>query len=149
MFPQAGVDDKGRLKFARGVHRVPGSVLAGRSCSYQPRSINGWVEYTRCRCGKSNLNVLRSAKDKQLAQRKQFEAKVNGDAVEIDDNGRVLLPAATRKLLGITGKDQVWLDAFNGRVNLVTKNVYDERMRESDENRATDEAALDEMEGFR
>jgi hypothetical protein len=59
------------------------------------------------------------------------------------------LPAATRKLLGITGKDQVWLDAFNGRVNLVTKTVYDERMRESEENRATDAVALDEMEGFR
>ncbi len=95
----------------------------------------------------SNLNVLRTAKDKQLAQRKQFEAKVNGDAVEIDDNGRVLLPAATRKLLGITGKDQVWLDAFNGRVNLVTKTVYDERMRESDENQSDRRSrSMDEME---
>jgi bifunctional DNA-binding transcriptional regulator/antitoxin component of YhaV-PrlF toxin-antitoxin module len=74
---------------------------------------------------------------------------VNGDAVDIDENGRVLLPAPMRKLLGITGKDQVWLDAFNGRVNLVTKKVFDERMRESDENRAADLAALDELADFR
>jgi bifunctional DNA-binding transcriptional regulator/antitoxin component of YhaV-PrlF toxin-antitoxin module len=97
----------------------------------------------------SNLTVLRSASDKQMAQRTQFDAKVNGDAVEIDDNGRVLIPASTRKLLGINGKDQVWLDAFNGRVNMVTKRVFEERMRESDENRAADLAALDELANFR
>jgi MraZ protein len=145
--PQASVDDKGRLKLpvefiayleAFGGKKLFITTLDKRLGRIYPMSV--W---------QSNLNVLRGAKDKQLAQRKQFEAKVNGDAVEIDDNGRVLLPAATRKLLGITGKDQVWLDAFNGRVNLVTKTVYDERMRESDENRATDEVALDEMEGFR
>lgn len=145
--PQASVDDKGRLKlpveFAAYLEAFGGkklfiTTLDKRQGRIYPMSV--W---------QSNLAVLRSSADKQRAQRTQFDAKVNGDAVEIDDNGRVLLPAATRKILGISGKDTVWLDAFNGRVNLVTKAVFDERMRESDENRAADLAALDELENFR
>lgn len=145
--PQASVDDKGRLKlpveFAAYLEAFGGkklfiTTLDKRQGRIYPMSV--W---------QSNLNVLRSAPDKQRAQRTQFDAKVNGDAVDIDDNGRVLLPASTRKLLGITGKDSVWLDAFNGRVNMVTKKVFEERMRESDENRAADLQALDELENFR
>jgi len=145
--PQASVDDKGRLKlpveFAQYLEAFGGkklfiTTLDKRQGRIYPMSV--W---------QSNLNVLRASPDKQRAQRTQFEAKVNGDLVEIDEGNRVLLPAAMRKLLGITGKDHVWLDAFNGRVNLVTKQVYEERMRESDENRAADLAALDELENFR
>jgi MraZ protein len=145
--PQASVDDKGRLKLpvdfiayleAFGSKKLFITTLDKRLGRIYPMSV--W---------QSNLNVLRAAKDKQLAQRTQFEAKVNGDAVDIDDNGRVLLPAAMRKLLGITGKDQVWLDAFNGCVNVVTKAVYEERMRDTEEHRAADTVARDEMEGFR
>jgi MraZ protein len=145
--PQASVDDKGRLKLpveflayleAFGSKKLFITTLDKRQGRIYPMSV--W---------QSNLNVLRNAPDKQMAGRTQFDAKVNGDAVEIDDNGRVLLPAATRKLLGISGKDSVWLDAFNGRVNVVTKKVFEERTRESDENRAADLAALDGLENFR
>jgi MraZ protein len=140
--PQASVDEKGRLKLpvefagylkSFGGKRLFITTIDKRLGRIYPMSV--W---------QGNLNLLRSAPDKQVAQRTAFNAKVHGDAVEIDDNDRVLLPVAMRKALGIAGKEAVWLDAFNGRVNLVTKQVYEDRMRESDANQAGDLAALDE-----
>ncbi len=145
--PQASVDDKGRLKLpvefaayleAHGGKKLFITSIDKREAQIYPMSV--W---------QNNLNVLRTWTDKKRAQRIQFDAKLNGDAVEIDDNGRVLIPASTRKLLGMSGREPVWLNAFNGRVNLVTKKVLDERGRESDENRAGDLEALEELSDFR
>jgi MraZ protein len=145
--PQASVDDKGRLKLpvefiayleAFGGKKLFITTLDKRQGRIYPMAV--W---------QSNLNVLRNAPDKQMAARVQFDAKVNGDAVDIDDNGRVLLPAPMRKVLGMTGREQVWLDAFNGRVNLLTKPVYEELTRDTDAHRAGDLTALDTLENFR
>lgn len=124
---QASVDDKGRLKLpaefleyleAIGVAKVFITTVDRRLARIYPLSV--W---------KRNENLFDNAgENAAAAERLAFLAKVYGGDAEIDKSGRVLLPAKLREELGLE-KQPVWLDFYNGRINIVTKQVYEERMQ--------------------
>jgi DNA-binding transcriptional regulator/RsmH inhibitor MraZ len=118
--PEASIDDKGRLKVpvefskylaAFGGKRLYITSLDKRLGRIYPEPV--W---------QGNMEVLRTASNRQRAESIQFTAKAHGDWAEIDEAGRALLPANLRKALGISGKTQVWLDAFASSPNRFTRN---------------------------
>lgn len=140
---QASVDEKGRLKLpsefisyleAIGVTKVFITTFDLRLARIYPMPV--W---------ESNEKLFSSAGDNAAAaERLAFLAKVYGGDAEIDKSGRVLLPAKLRETLGLE-KQPVWLDVFNGRINVVSKKIYEERMQLALASMADDLKTLDKM----
>src|SRR5262245_57839926 len=124
---QASVDDKGRLKLssefqqyleAIGATKVFITTFDLKLARIYPIPV--W---------KVNEQLFQSGGEHAAAlDRAAFLAKVYGGDAEIDKSGRILLPAKLREALGLE-RQPVWLDWFNGRINVVTKKVFDERMQ--------------------
>ena len=141
---QASVDDKGRLKLperfqsyleACGVTRLFITTLDLRQARLYPMEL--WL---------ANQNLLQSAKENAAAaERMAFLAKTHGGESGVDANGRLLLPAPLREALELEQKQPVWLDVYKGRINLMTRRVYEERMAASKTHMAGDLAVLEEM----
>jgi MraZ protein len=140
---QASVDEKGRLKLpaefltyleAIGVTKVFITTFDLKLARIYPMSI--W---------ESNEKIFANAGENAgAAERLAFLAKVYGGDAEIDKSGRVLLPAKLRETLGLE-KQPVWLDVFKGRINVVTKQIYDERMQLALATMSDDLKTLDKM----
>jgi DNA-binding transcriptional regulator/RsmH inhibitor MraZ len=62
-----------------------------------------------------------------------FMAKDLGGTSEIDGQGRVLVPAALRKLLSLEN-EPVWLNCYKSRINMLGKAVYEEMQAKYMEN---------------
>jgi DNA-binding transcriptional regulator/RsmH inhibitor MraZ len=141
---QASVDDKGRLKLperfqsylqACGVKRVFITSLDRRQARIYP--MEQWL---------ANQKVFESARQSAgAAGRLAYLAKVYGGESDIDGNGRVLLPPALRQELELDQKQPVWLDVFGGRINVVTKKVFDEVMAAAKANNTDDLKAMEEL----
>lgn len=122
---QARVDDKGRLKLPAefweylkqlGVEKVFITTVDLRVARIYPIPL--W---------KSNENLFANAGDlAELAEDVAYVAKYFGGDSEIDGQGRVLIPAALRKQLELESQP-VWLDCYNGRINVAGKAVHEER----------------------
>ena len=127
---QARVDDKGRLKLPAefleylkklGVDKVFITSLDTEVARIYP--IHVW---------KGNENFFGNAGElAELAEDVAYVAKIFGGDSEIDGQGRVLLPATLRRELSLESQP-VWLDCYNGRINVASKSVHEERL-----NRAT------------
>ena len=127
---QARVDDKGRLKLPSefleylkklGVDKVFITTLDRQLARIYPISV--W---------KANENLFADAGDlAEAAEDVAYIAKVYGGDSEIDAQGRVLMPAALRRVIEIESQP-VFLDCYNGRINVASKGVHEERL-----NRAT------------
>lgn len=140
---QASVDEKGRLKLpseflafleAMGVTKVFITTFDLKLARIYPMSV--W---------ESNEKLFASAgENAAAAERLAFLAKVYGGDAEIDKAGRVLLPATLREKLGLE-KQPVWLDVYKGRINVVTKKIYDERMELALASMGDDLKTLDKM----
>ena len=127
---QARVDDKGRLKLPAefleylkklGVDKVFITTMDRELARIYPISV--W---------KANENLFANAGDlAELAEDVAYVAKVFGGDSEIDAQGRVLMPAALRRELELESQT-VFLDCYNGRINVAGKSVHDARF-----NRAT------------
>ena len=123
---QAKCDEKGRLKLpseivgyfkAQGVERVFITTVDLKLIRIYSETL--W---------ESNQNIFAQGGDTaKIAQDVAFIANLYGGLSEIDDNGRVLIPAELRRKLEVEGQP-VWLDVYNGRINVFGKKVYDERM---------------------
>lgn len=123
---QARVDDKGRLKLPSefleylkklGVDKVFITTLDRQLARIYPISV--W---------KANENLFADAGDlAETAEDVAYIAKVYGGDSEIDAQGRVLLPAALRRELELESQT-VYLDCYNGRINVAGKSVHDERV---------------------
>ena len=64
-----------------------------------------------------------------------FTANDLGADSEMDDQGRVLIPQELRQLLAIENQP-VWLEVYQGGINVYGKAIYDERKKRSQEGRA-------------
>jgi DNA-binding transcriptional regulator/RsmH inhibitor MraZ len=140
---QASVDDKGRLKLpekfleyleAIKVTQVFITTFDLRLGRIYPLPV--W---------KRNEELFYNAgENAAAAERLAFLAKVYGGDAEIDKSGRVLLPVKLREALGLE-KQPVWLDVYNGRINLVTKKIHDERMQLATASMADDLRTLEKL----
>jgi len=65
--------------------------------------------------------------DPDLAERLTFNASDLGEEVELDSQGRIVIPAGLRKTLGI--EDQtVRLRVFRGYIEILSERMYQERL---------------------
>jgi transcriptional regulator MraZ len=140
---QASVDEKGRLKLpvefleyleALNVTKVFITTFDLRLARIYPMRV--W---------EVNKALLQNAgENAAAAERLAFLAKAYGGDAEIDKSGRVLLPAKLREALNLE-KQPVWLDEFQGRINVVTRQVHDERMQLAKANMSEDLKTLEKM----
>lgn len=124
---QASLDDKGRLKLtseflayleAIGSKSVFITTFDLRVARIYPMQV--WQR---------NQNLFENAGENSAnAERLAFVARVHGGNAEIDSSGRVLLPAKLREALNLE-RQPVWLEMHNGRINVMSRKVYDERMQ--------------------
>jgi len=140
---QASVDEKGRLKLpvefleyleALKVTTVFITTFDLRLARIYPMRV--W---------EVNKALLQNAgENAAAAERLAFLAKAYGGDAEIDKSGRVLLPAKLREALNLE-KQPVWLDEFQGRINVVTRQVHDERMQLAKANMSEDLKTLEKL----
>ena len=124
---QAKCDEKGRLKLpaefvaflkALDVEKVFITTVDMKLARIYPKK--AW---------ESNQNLFENAgDDAEIAQDVAFIANLYGANSEIDPSGRVLVPTDLRRKLEIENQT-VWLDYYNGRINVFGKKVYEERMQ--------------------
>jgi MraZ protein len=124
IFP-ARVDEKGRLKlpspfqqylYALGEQKVFITTLDERTARIYPISV--WKE---------NENFFdQFADDPAAAEDVAFVANDWGADSELDSQGRLLVPQELRRALGIENQP-VWLHCYKGRINVYSKQVYEER----------------------
>src|SRR5258708_7695851 len=129
---QARVDEKGRLK----LNSVFKEYLGGFS------SKQVFVTTTDLRTARlypisvwqKNERVFEHpGDDLEAAGDIAFVANHYGAEVDIDKEGRVLLPSELRKDLELENQP-VWLEVHNGRVNIYGQKYYEERKRRALEN---------------
>jgi MraZ protein len=142
----AKCDDKGRLKLPAEfvmylktleVEKVFITTVDMRLARIYPK-----------RTWESNQILFENAgEDTELAEDVSFIANEYGGSSEIDGNGRVLVPTNLRRELGLENQT-VWLDYYNGAINVFGKKVYDERKQRATVNLAEKVKAL-RKKGFK
>lgn len=140
IFP-ARVDDKGRLKLpsvfqqylnAMGEQRVFITSLDVRTARIYPISV--WKE---------NEKFFEDyTEDPQIAEDIAFIANDLGADSELDTQGRLLVPQTLRRTLGIENQP-VWLERYRGRINVYSKEIYEERKRRANQEVAEKLRALE------
>lgn len=91
---------------------------------------------------KENEKLLaESNDDPEGAEDISFMANDLGADSELDGQGRVLVPTELRRLLNLESQP-VWLECYQGGINIYNKEVYEERQRRSRENLAAKLAAF-------
>ncbi len=130
----ARVDEKGRLK-------LPVNFQAFLNASGEQKVYITSLDYTTARIyplqlWKANEEILSgSTEDSETAEDIAFVANVLGADSELDGQGRVLLPTDLRRELSLEAQP-VWLECFQGGINIYNEKVYEERKRRSRENLA-------------
>lgn len=140
---QARVDDKGRLKLpseflaylkAQKVDTVFITTLDKRLARIYPIPL--WNATT---------NFLENAGEHaEIASHLALVAKAYGGDSEIDAQGRVLMPSELRRLLELESQP-VWLDCYNGRINVASRKIHEERMQTAQANLDDKLKALEKM----
>ena len=143
---QASVDDKGRLKLPAefieyleksGVTKVFITTVDFRQVRIYPLSL--WQR---------NENLFEGAGELSVGPRRLARlAKHFGGDAEIDKAGRVLLPALLRQEMGLE-KQAVCVDAYGGRINVVSKKIHDELLQVAKASLADDLKSLEKL-GFK
>ena len=143
------VDEKGRLKLPVDVQHFLGSWQEAEGGTLFITSLD--LESARIypiSVWKRNQEVLEGETDSpDAAEDLAFMAKDLGGTCEMDGQGRVLVPARLRELLKMES-EQVFLDCYKGRVNILTREVYERRQERARQNLA-DKLRRLEQKGFR
>ncbi len=130
----ARVDEKGQLKLpvnfqeflnGLGEQKVFITSLDIRTARIYPTSV--WKENEKL--------LAESTDDPEGAEDISFMANDLGADSELDGQGRVLVPTELRRLLNLESQP-VWLECYQGGINIYNKDVYEERQRRSRENLA-------------
>ena len=124
-FHQARVDEKGRLKLPSvfqqflkelGEYKVFVTTLDISTIRIYPISL--WEQ---------NEKFFEESDEPELAENVSFLANHFGADSEIDSQGRVLVPTELRRRLGVENQP-VWLGHHKGRIDVLGKAQYDERL---------------------
>ena len=131
---QARVDEKGRLKLpvdmqqflsASGEQKVFITSLDEVTARIYPIAV--W---------RDNEKILaESTDDPEGAEDIAFLANDLGADSEVDGQGRVLLPTELRRQLSLESQ-AVWLECYQGGINVFNQAVYESRKMRARENRA-------------
>lgn len=143
---QARVDEKGRLKLPVEVWKYLVRLKADKVfvTSLDLRMIRVYP----VPLWEANEKFFREfTEDPQAAEDIAFIANDVGADSDVDANARLLIPAELRRMLGVEGQP-VWLDCLRGRINVYTKQVYEERKARALEGLA-DKLKLLESKGLR
>ena len=130
----ARVDEKGRLK-------LPVNFQAFLNGSGGGNVFITSLDYTTGRIyplalWKQNEEILNAAAaDSDTAEDISFVANKLGADAEMDNQGRVLVPTDLRRELNMEGQP-VWLECFQGGINIYNEKVYQEREARSRQNLA-------------
>jgi DNA-binding transcriptional regulator/RsmH inhibitor MraZ len=123
----AKCDDKGRLKFPADFLTYL-KALAVEKVFITTVDLKLVRIYSKEVWERNQILFRTAGDDSEIAQDIAFIANLYGGYSEIDDSGRVLVPTELRRKLEIEGQP-VWMDYYNGRINVFGKNVYEERMQ--------------------
>jgi MraZ protein len=128
MFP-ARVDDRGRMKlpavFKEYLDKFPEKRLWVTSLD---RTIGQIYPISVWRDIEKFLDSY--TEDPEAAERIAFNAADLGEEMEMDSQGRLVIPASLRKALGI--EDQtVRLKVFRGYIEMLSERIYEERLASS------------------
>lgn len=143
---QARVDEKGRLKLPAAFKEYVGSFgetkvfvtsLDFRTARIYPISV--W---------KSNERFFEEfMEDPEAAEDIAFIANDMGADCDMDEQGRVLIPQELRRRLAIESQP-VWLESYQGMVNIYGKDIYEERKKRAAEGH-TEKLRLLRKKGFK
>lgn len=128
------VDDKGRMKvpaefiwYLAGLQAKQLFVTSLDRTTAKVYTISAW---------NTNVSLLQSAGDKKSwGKDLLFLANELGEDTELDGQGRILLPTNLRRLLGLENS-QVWLEAYDGVINVYSQAVFEARQKAAMENLA-------------
>jgi len=128
MFP-ARCDERGRMKlptvFKEYVDKFPEKRLWVTSLD---RAIGQIYPISVWRETENFLDTFTD--DPELAERIAFNAADLGEEMELDSQGRLVIPAPLRQALGI--EDQtVRLKVFRGYIEIISERIYQERLAAS------------------
>lgn len=140
------MDDKGRLKLPAAVaqyleklgeRKVFITTLNGSTALIYPISV--WKE--------TDLMLQEPGEDADLRADVAMVANHYGEDVEVDGQGRVLVPTTLRRDLELE-KDEVHLLCFKGRIEMFGSKVYEQRLNRAKADLPGKVAAL-EKKGLR
>jgi len=147
----ARVDERGRLKLPADFHQYLNAVFVVEGCEHRVFITSLDLRTVRIYplpVWKSNEILLEAeVEDPEAAADVAFLAKDLGGSSDVDPQGRVLVPAGLRALLGLESKP-VYLDCYKGRISVLTEEVYKQRQAKSREN-ALEKLSRMEKKGLR
>ncbi len=125
-FHSARVDEKGRLKLpaaiveyvsALGDQKVFVTTIDGSTVRIYPISV--WRQ--------NEILLQEKGADTSIKEDVAFVAYHYGADSDVDAQGRVLVPTELRRKLNMEG-EQVYVRCFKQRIEVIGKNVYEERL---------------------
>jgi MraZ protein len=130
IFP-AKVDDKGRLKLPADLQRYLVGIDASKVFITTLDRHMGRI-YPIAVWNEVQAALYADNEDPDAADDLLFNARVYGDDAELDAQGRLAVPAALRKELGLDN-EQVWLEHYRGHLRLFGREIFEERNRRASE----------------
>jgi MraZ protein len=140
------VDDKGRLKVPAAIKEYLGGLDESRLfiTSLDLRTVRIYPMAVWRENEKLFEDITEEAEE---AEELAFLAQDLGQEVEMDSQGRLLLPAELRRMLNLENQP-VYLNSYKGRVNVLGKDVYEEH-RARARSKAADKLRVLEKKGFK
>ena len=125
---EARVDEKGRLKVPAKL--LPYLQAAGKRLFVTTLDLVTARLYP-VSVWQQNLSLFQGAQDEpEVASDMWLVAQHYGDDTELDGQGRILIHPELRRLLGMENQT-VYLECYNGRVNIYSKATYEARLEKA------------------
>ncbi len=140
------VDEKGRLKLPAAVAQYLES-LGERKVFITTLNLSTALIYPISMWKETERMLQEAGEDAESRAEVAMVANHYGEDVEIDGQGRVLVPTTLRRDLELE-KNEVYLLCFKGRIEMLASKVYEERLQKAKTNLAEKVAAL-EKKGLR
>ena len=135
------VDEKGRLKFPAAVAQYL-EQLGERKVFITTLNVSTALIYPISIWQETEKLLQESGEDAELRADVAMIANHYGEDVEIDGQGRVVVPTILRRELGLE-KDEVHLLCFKGRIEMMGSKVYEQRLNKARANLSEKVAALE------